>query len=460
MEITFDDPQTESGDRGSNRRRWFAGVSAAMLVAAAGGVGYGIGRGLDGDDGVAVPAAQAGPDTDASDTAAPSVPASTVPDTTTAVDESSALEPTATYMVGDEGDDIAIASSGGSGWAAFGDQPMTPVFDRTTDDGFTLRAHVGQPWDIEYGVEDGYGGGPADGWQPAPWCYESGQIRVAVAGNGMVDVGSVPWYREPYQERSVSWVGLGAIDQQPRWVIVAQTPPGTTNVSVTFDDGATDAAAPQNGYVVLSAPGQAPTEMDEGGGTYWMRAEPSFEVTFEGADGVVDVQSQAVGTWNDPEFRASCQPPPPALPDAGEQPADPVVAESEITTKMTALYDSTVLLDTDVVYVDDDTGITEAREQIAEGNYSDEASSAQATIEELVFTSPAEAWFRYRVETTGVDLIDRYGIAVQIDGEWRITRATICQDLAMAGGTCVPTAEQIRPPSALDGGMVQVTVDD
>jgi len=57
-------------------------------------------------------------------------------------------------------------------------------------------------------------------------------------------------------------------------------------------------------------------------------------------------------------------------------------------------------------------------------------------IEELVFTTPDEAWFRYRIETAGIDLDNRYGMAVVVDGSWRITRDTLCQDLSMAGGDC------------------------
>jgi hypothetical protein len=40
---------------------------------------------------------------------------------------------------------------------------------------------------------------------------------------------------------------------------------------------------------------------------------------------------------------------------------------------------------------------------------------------------------------------DRFGIARLIDGVWKITRDTICQDLSMAGGNCEPKDEVIFP---------------
>ncbi len=71
-----------------------------------------------------------------------------------------------------------------------------------------------------------------------------------------------------------------------------------------------------------------------------------------------------------------------------------------------------------------------------------------ATIDELVFTTPAEAWFRYSIDTPGNDFDNRYGIAVLVDGVWKITRATVCQDLSLAGGDCGGGWQTIYPPGA------------
>lgn len=42
---------------------------------------------------------------------------------------------------------------------------------------------------------------------------------------------------------------------------------------------------------------------------------------------------------------------------------------------------------------------------------------------------------------------DRFGIAVFNGAVWQITRATICQDLALALSPCQPTSKVIEPPS-------------
>ena len=77
----------------------------------------------------------------------------------------------------------------------------------------------------------------------------------------------------------------------------------------------------------------------------------------------------------------------------------------------------------------------------------------QATIAELVFTAPDEAWFRYSIDTPGNDFDNRYGIAVAVDGVWKITRSTVCQDLSLAGGDCGEGWQTIYPPGAFpDGG--------
>ena len=129
---------------------------------------------------------------------------------------------------------------------------------------------------------------------------------------------------------------------------------------------------------------------------------------------------------------------------------------------MTALYDSSVLLDDDAVYLDDATGVGAARDQVAEGSYSTEATSSVAVVEELVFTSPNEAWFRYRIDTDGLGLTNRYGVAVLVDGAWKITRSTLCQDMAMAGGDCGGGWETIRPPGADDMHIEgrEILIDD
>jgi hypothetical protein len=431
MSISFDELKSEQpSDGASPRRRWFAVIGAAMLIAVAAGAGYGIGRNADDESTSLEPADEAAPASTAETSEA---------ETSTVVDSPSAADAAPLAESDDSG---GISASGGMGWSMFGYEPMQLLFDRTTDDGWTLRAHLGPTWEQDFGFPEG-------DWQPAPWCYESGQLRIALGGNGVIDVGSVPWYSEPYQGRAVSWVTMGNADGQPTWVFVAQVPTDTENVVVTLDSGVTDAAAPQNGIAVLAVPGVGPSEVAEGSERYWIDSAPVFSVEVQGGAAAGVVESGGVGTWDDPDFRASCTPPPPPLPDPGEQPADPAAAEAEIRSAMTALYGVVGTDDVGSDLIDDPTGVAEARQQVQEGGFAEDAAGASATIDELVFTGPDEAWFRYSIDTPGNDFDNRYGIAVLVEGVWKITRSTVCQDLSLAGGDCGGDWQQIYPPGAL-----------
>ena len=442
------EPADAMSERHRVRRKVGVGLAAVVLVAAVGGVGYGLGHSFADDQDE-----RASDDPSASAEAelpATLPPVATEVATTDASTVSTVVLPPVEVQSDDdtsyseERTGSSISASGGYGYSMFGDQPLATLFQRTTPDGMVLRAQMGQTWDPPTGDDFGVGG-----WQPAPWCYESGQLRVSLAGNGAVDVGASGWFREPFKGRSVSWMMLGGPDGQPHWVVVAQAPSGTTNVAVTFADGATDTVEPQNGIAVLAVAG-TPAPVDDMG--YPMQAPPSFDVTFEGGAEPLSVASGDAGMWADPEYRDSCSPPPPPLPEPGEQPVDPAAAEAQIIDVMTRIYDASVV--GEVGLIDDNTGIADARAQVAEGSFSGEAASVQATIEELVFTSPTEAWFRYRVDTAGTGLADRYGIARWDGDAWRVTRDTVCQDLSMAGGDCGGGWQMVQPPSMQSGMWV------
>jgi hypothetical protein len=320
---------------------------------------------------------------------------------------------------------------------------MDMLFERTTGTGFGLRVALGERYPQQTQADWGAGE-----WRPAPWCFPSAQLRVSLAGNGVVDIGGVPWYEQPYDGWAVSWLVLGGSDNSPQWVVVVQSPPDTTNVRATFADGSTDEVAPQNGIAALTAPGEPPTRITDGEYSYWRDATPSFEVTFEGGPEPVTVPSDGGTPWADPEFRDSCTPPPPELPEPGEQPADPAAAEAAIRESMALLYGAIGDEADRSDLIDDPTGVAEARAQVLEGSFAEAASSAEVAIEELVFTDPGTAWFRYAIDTSQTYLDNRYGIAVDVDGVWKITRATICQDLSLAGGDCGGGWESIYPPGA------------
>lgn len=138
-------------------------------------------------------------------------------------------------------------------------------------------------------------------------------------------------------------------------------------------------------------------------------------------------------------FDPACAPPPAptsALPEPGPQPADPATDEADIRARHALLVDQSVSQEDKEGLLDDDTGVSEAREQMEAGQYAESAAGAQYTLEEFVFTDPDTAWFRYTIEAPTGTFANRFGQAVRIDGVWKITRQTICQDLSLALGRC------------------------
>ncbi len=433
-------------------RRAVAVLGAAMLVAAAGGIGFGLGTATGSGDSRVAPG-DAAPITEPLATASTDTPddpspvdsteegADVVADTVAAAE----VDETSAPAAGD-GD---VAASGGGGWTIFGNEPAELLVERVTESGITLRAHLGQLWDNEDIYYDDVGGG--DGWQPPGWCFESGQVRIALggaaSGTSVIDVGSVNWWSEPFNGRAISSLVMGTADGNPHRVVFVQAPSDVTNVGVTFADGATDAVAPTDGVAVLVAPG-APESVvhDDGTGYTWTEWTMGFDVTFERGDADATTIDGTANGWKDPEYVASCSPPPPALPDPGVQPVDADAHEQTIVELMAAIYSES---DSEVnaERIDDPTGVAEARDQVREGGFEEAAANAEAIVEELVFTSPTEAWFRYRIETTSGTFGQRFGIARSIDGTWKITRDTICQDLSLAGGDCGGDVREVFPPA-------------
>ncbi len=444
MGITFDDPVLGPAgppDATPRRRRMIAAITAAVVAAVALGAGFAVGRSTGTGEGTASASPGTVPEGATTAAASPVDVADTEPPV-----------PVTTVVIGDDASSSYVGELGGVsvrswtgpggtvGSTLFGPFTMPLLTERTTDDGDTLRVHLAQQWEMS-------GDSGIDGWQPAPWCFENGQIRVALEGNGVIDVGAVGWYREPYLGRSVAPVLLGVADGLPRWVFVVQVPADATGVSVAGDGGATDAATPQGGVAVLTLPAPAAL-VDQPTDDPWAPPPPPvYQVTIDGGSAAGVLTSDGAGTWADEEYQAACQPPPPALPEPGIQPADPAADEQAVADAMTTLYDETFPGDREDL-VDDATGVAEARQQVADGTYGDQAAAATATVEELVFTSPTEAWFRYRIDTPQSTFDNRYGVARLVDGAWKITRDTICQDLSLAGGDCGGGWSPVIPPSA------------
>ena len=406
-----------------SRRRLATGVVAAMLVAGAGGAGFGLGRSL-GDDGGQLAAGEVATSTPTTSrstgTGAPAaVPLPTVPTVRATADSNENAASTRLDVAADYAYD-----EGYGGY--YVQEPMTLVYERTLDDGLRIRVQRGQSWlgEPEYG----------SGWKPAPYCWATTESRLTIDGPDIVDVSGYGWYEELFKGLAVSPIDAGQADGHPVRLLQVQAAADVTEVAVTWADGGHDRTAVVNGVAVLMA---------DGVGAYH---EFSLEVV--DASGVRTLTDRDLDYYSDPDYRAGCEEPPPALPPAGEQPADPAAAEAALRERFQTLWDRTI--DEDAKpddLLDDWTGIDEALTQVFEGGFAESAESAEHTIEELVFTGPTEAWFRYGIDTITGYFGQRYGYATLTDGLWVFPRALVCQDLGLAGGNCEPWVESIFPPS-------------
>lgn len=407
-----------------SRRRLLTGVAAAMLIAGAGGIGFGIGRSVS-EETEQVAAARPGTQEAEPVTreATTTLPPTTVADATIPV-----LTPATTVLTPSpaDGDGTAVDPAS-SYWTP---TPMELLHERTLASGTRVRLQVGQPFDVGWYEGD---------WRPAAYCMQDREARITVDGPDVVDVGGVALYSELFAGLQVQPGEVGWADDHPVRYLVVQADPAVTEVAVTWDDGLTDRSALADGVAVLVV---EPGASDPDG--VWMR-DYALEVTE--ATGVRTLTRDDLNYYEDPEYRAGCNPPPPALPDPGEQPADPTAAEQALRDRFALLWDQSVPRDEKRSVLDDWTGVDAAADAVLVGDFADAAATAEHEIEEIVFTSPTEAWFRYALLTDISDFYDRYGTATLVDGEWQFARAVMCQDLSLGGGSCEPGFEPIYPPS-------------
>lgn len=123
----------------------------------------------------------------------------------------------------------------------------------------------------------------------------------------------------------------------------------------------------------------------------------------------------------------------------GTPPADPAAATAAVTAAYRTVYDSTAPALTKGRLIDDPHGLDVVTGS-ARGTSADAISTTRATVSQVSFDQPDHAWVRY--DLTGpsvlVDLHGSIGEAVLRNGTWKVTRSTVCKDLALASLICPP----------------------
>lgn len=344
-----------------------------------------------------------------------------------------------------------------NGFPDYGSDYMGPalelMYQRTTDAGIRLTLQNSGDWQNFAGdgrvIEAGFdvavavtavgiappdmppGTGSEVGWTPPAWCNPIGGFRLTMLFQDAVGVSNGSRYGEPRDGLSATLFSSGYAEGVPFRALVLNVADDVTSATATWEDDATDTAIPANGWVVLATPGQA---------------SGKFDIVLQTAVGERTIPWNELPQDGDLAWQKDCSPPPPELPDPGEQPDDAAAAEAEIRANFIALFDRDVAFgDEAEQLLDDTTGVQDALDQLEAGGFADAAQTSSRTMTDLVFVSPDEAWFRYDLETVFADFPSRFGIAYLIDGQWRIARAVICQDLALAGAYCNPPVNDIYP---------------
>jgi hypothetical protein len=135
------------------------------------------------------------------------------------------------------------------------------------------------------------------------------------------------------------------------------------------------------------------------------------------------------------EGSTSCQVPL-ALPSPGVQPADVPVAQQDVRHAYAVVYDVAGQPAARRAAIDDPAGLDEPSRSAESGPYGAQVRSVVARVDRIVFTSPTTAAVAYELMVDGSPYAARAGDARLVDGRWKVTRATVCGDLALAQVTC------------------------
>lgn len=380
---------TGSGEPGRLRRRAL-GVAVAIALAAGPLIGFELGQRLGDSDRVSV----------ASD---PATSDGTLQGDEPDIDESAESSPSRAVPV-DDGGDFATDSSAGYGYGYA--QDLDRVGSRTVNgvDIRLFRSTFDQP----------NTGNPL--WDPPAGCFPTGSLMAQVSTPGMVAIVGTELYGLQPTEGVIHLVGVA--EQDPHWVVVGST--DASQVTVRLPDGGSVDAPVTDGVFTTAA--KAPEADHE--------HAPSATVVAGG-------QEIALGQWTGPtdeRFYENCEPPPPALPPAGEQPEDPDAARAEIAEAYALAYGGGQGGPSQLDAFADPEAMAGVLEDLdASETFDSYRGKVSAVVGEIVFDSPTHAWLFYDIDPV---LTDRIGEAVLTDRGWKVANETMCADVSLVGVSC------------------------
>lgn len=254
-------------------------------------------------------------------------------------------------------------------------------------------------------------------WEPPAGCFPTGSFIAEASTTDMVGLVSGETFGLESIEGVVQLIGHAEGDAH--WLAVGVT--AATSVAVEFPDGRTVAAQVVDGVFTAAAPADV-----EGPS---VPVEPRAIVIADGVRSEIRAWSGQVDA--DEDFYRQCEPPPPALPPAGEQPADPDAARAEIMEAYAVGYAGG---DGQLDAFADPDALGPVFEALDESESFDAyRGQIRAIVGDVVFDSPTHAFLFYDLEPV---VSGRIGEAVLTDRGWKVANETICSDVSMAGVQC------------------------
>ncbi len=361
----------------------------------------------------------------------------------------------ATRLLSDDSGDAAAPATTTPGPAVAEAEAVdspTKLFQRTTEGGVDLRVFRSDQapmWGPGQGFEDD---------RPA-FCTPTGTVQATAIGDAAVVTSSTMITEEPGERGNVGFSVGGLIEEEPLLVFTVQAPAGTVAVGASSIGGGSDTMEPVEGIAALVVP--APEDLAQmwGGfapgpvnGNPWQ----GILLEFQHADGSTSrVTGEELNTgllqsfndpvcWEqppiDPDAPVVTIPPPTLPPGTGELPPDPSAARTEIRAAMEAVYRPGPANDERrVALIDDPSGVQFMLDRLRDDPNGREIDADHFEVLEIGFLTAVEASFFYELRMD--DYYDwgmQYGRARFIDGVWKITRATICNDYSKTGNSCGP----------------------
>ena len=247
----------------------------------------------------------------------------------------------------------------------------------------------------------------------------------------------------------------GTLEGAPIWGAVVQVPPQITLVRATYPGREPDEMEPVDGVAVVAL--TAPPLANAAGGPNVpgqfvlgidLRQATIEFVAGDGKRTTLDVETDLGGPplWNDQRCwgqadvdRTIPAPSEPELPDPGEQPADAEAAEAAVNAALGDLFSAPVEEGREFFDLLDDASGIDLGVAAQMENHADLETlltEGDVTITDLVFISPIEAFYFYELDTPLGPVTDRFGRARVVDGVWKITRGTFCQEILNYGVFC------------------------